>query len=222
MKKEDYVYWLTSLGSDGFHTSSAWLDLQRREGLLCKHCGRIMPHKVQSPASFVCDSKRPLRPHVGIPDGVNCCAILSETLIDLMIADELKQIGRLIPVVNPEGRVDNTHMVCVSFQNDAGAIRGPAPHEPGVCKVCGLLSYWPGREPTEWYVLRRYWDGSRNFGCLSSWLILKAEYYETVIHPLKLEKLRGRKVRLVDEPRDGLPADFQLLHEELRGRGAFR
>jgi hypothetical protein len=54
---------------------------------------------------------------------------------------------------------------------------------------------------------------------LNGWTVCAAGFFEDVIMPRGLPKITGDRIALVDEPNDGLPADYSELVGEVRRRG---
>ena len=74
---------------------------------------------------------------------------------------------------------------------------------------------WAGKQ----YLLRRYWDGSDGITLLDENLLCTPDYFHDVIGPKHFKSLKAESRELVDEPRDGLPADFNEMLDVVRARG---
>lgn len=186
------------------------------EKLACSLCGYIYPGKADEVPQAVISNRTELPVHLGNIAWLVNGSILSHDMVDVLGQKMVGELGRLVPIVNEAG----AHMTSHSFlipREVPGLIRGNGgPPPPGTCAVCGRLRYWPGPDPKERYMLRRYWRDYA-FTIMNGWFLCSERFYNEKLKPLTLGRLGVDEVPIVDEPRDGLPADYAELFDTLRG-----
>jgi hypothetical protein len=201
----------------GFVASEEWRGRARRAGIRCATCHALRP-EARGTLSEVVVAARPKRKRVvdgvhWLPGGV----VLHEDLIHVIGVQTLKALCRFVPVFDECGtELKDYHFLIERVQR--GSFRGSADTQLTLCRECGrLLGYPMG----EWYLLRRYWDGSDGITVLADSVICTPDYFRTLLAPRRFPSLRAESKALVDEPRDGFPADCEELIEAIRKSGRF-
>jgi hypothetical protein len=214
----EYVYHLYSSSSEGFAADRDWIEQIRREGIACSLCAFIYQDQLRRFSQLVVSNRKAPAIHKGSVSWMARGVVLSHRLIDVLGKSLVQEAADLFPIVNKMGKNMESHVFLVPAPVQ-GIVRGPGgPPPPGICAICGRLRYWPGPEYSDRYLLRRYWTEGAKFKFMAGQLIVDASFYEKEVKPLKLGKLVAYKLPLIDEPRDGLPADYTELVNCLRER----
>jgi hypothetical protein len=212
----DKLFELCSSGPDGFVADRAWVEDLQAKGLACNRCAAISPDQAKGFTSLVVTNRKNPPIHVGNTAWLSCGVTLSQRLIDLLDESEVTSWGGIYPIVNSAGFIFDSDKFLLPNRSSSGIVRGPGgPPLPTVCAICGRLRYWPGPVQNQRYILRRYWNPKKRFTLLGERVVCEPQYFREVIQPLNLSRLVGAKVKVIDEPRDGLPADFGEMIKHL-------
>jgi len=221
----DYIYEITSTAQAGF----GQVHPQLREefvakGIICPHCGRIDPLHLNDIDRIIVNVDYVPKTHSGVIGKLVYTELFSSQFYEILGHERIQRLGRVVPIENHLGQFQN-RFKCVLIDERQGddKVRGDTPNEPSICKVCGRLRYWPGWPPSEkWYVLRRDLpkDGRDLFHL--GFLLCTPELWEQKIKPVKLKHIKAHRLRILDEPTDGWPADHQELTEAVRAKGLLK
>jgi hypothetical protein len=149
--------------------------------------------------------------------------MISHLAARLIGADQLRLIGRIVPVVDAAGNSAEGHIGLIPHDRRS-AIRSKDERCPAaLCHECGRLLYWPGWPPSaNWQVLQRDWEEESELGYIGDCILCSETFWKEVLEPAKFPRIKGHKIAVVDEPPDGLPADYDEMLAELRRREAYR
>jgi hypothetical protein len=221
----DHVFNITSTAQAGFGQLIPELreEFVAKE-IICRHCGLISPGRVGDIDRVVVNVDYVPKTHSGVIGDVWYTQIMSNELYGHLGRERVGGLGRVVPVENYLGQ-DFTGFKCVLIdeRQRKGEVRGDSPNEPSLCKECGRLRYWPGWPPDKnWYVLRRDLPDDRRDLFHMGFLLCTSELWERTIKPAKLKHIRAHRLRVLDEPTDGWPADYQALKDAVRKKGLLR
>jgi hypothetical protein len=217
-KSDEFVRWPTSLNPNSYRVAPRWRDQQRDLGVVCPQCERVRPERVGDIQRVVVQESSPTGGDFSSIIRFAGAEVLSARAVDVISHERLLRIGRLVPIISAAGHVIDTHVALLGVSSRA-VIRGPNPDAPSICRSCGDLKYWPGWPPTKWYLLRRYWDERGELMLNNNFLLYSESLWKQVVEPKQMPGVKAHKVALVDEPTDGLPADFDEMITEIRRRG---
>jgi hypothetical protein len=210
------LFELHTSGPDGFIADRTWVkDLQSKK-IACWRCTAIYPDQRVNITQLVVNNPKSPPIHLGSAAWLSCGITLSRQLIDVLGHDTVKAWGSLHPIINTAGTTIDSQMLLLPERSMNGCIRGPeGPPPPSTCVSCGRLRYWPGPIQTERYLLHQYWEPAKQVLMLNETIICESAFWQKKIQPLKLKRLFAAKIKITDEPRDGLPADFHQMLQKL-------
>jgi hypothetical protein len=226
MKKEadieDYVYWISSTSQDGFGVDREWQQRMVDSGILCSICFNVKFGQLDKIDQVIVRNDHTVRTHKATIGGIQPNEVISKQLTELLGPDRVEPLGRKVPLISYRGMA-YSDFVCFLRCNDStkGIVRGCPAKGPFLCKECGQLLYWPGWPPEDWYVLRRDWPAGTELAFLG-FLLCSSSLWEQVIAPQKLKQLKGYKISIVDEPKDGWPADYKAMKDAVKNKGLIK
>jgi hypothetical protein len=219
-KPPEWVRWPTSINKAAFHADPSWRDRQRQLGIICPRCNNLRHDRIGDVDQLVVTCEVPDAGHfTGVWDyGGAVPKLLSKKVLVALSSAGIDRIGRIVRIVTSNGVLIDSHAALVAH-GVPGTIRTRAPDPPSICAECGHFGYWPNWPPSKWQLLRSYWPTGAELVLIGNWLLCSDDLWAQTIEPLKLPRVKGHKVALVDEPADGLPADYDELVAEVRRRG---
>lgn len=219
----DEYGWIWIDGEVGWVPHLPWLAELVARGVACRECESVRPGAAGALREFVC--MKPERAcWAWSPTFMGDVGVVLHDRVVEALGDLAGRSGlRELPVVTAAGqRVEGFRLVVPD--SPLGHIRGDTTSSIKACGTCGRLRYWARPERGR-YLLRRYWDGRGGWALISGELYCTPKFFRDRLEGLRHGHKRLRfeaSGRFVDEPTDGLPADYEELVRAVRARDLSR